>query len=265
VSKASVLIIDDEVDILTMLKFKFEKGGYTVATAENGLEGLAQLKHFSPDIIILDVNMPKMGGIEFYNEICIGGRPKFPVYVLTARANLEDLFKDLEVEGFMSKPFEIDDLFNDVERIILKNKGTAGQLPLAAVASKSILIAENDAENLKRIAMRFLDAGFQVSTAHNGASAIEKIGANLPDVAVIKWELGDMNGDAIALKFMKMEKTRSIRFILFTNHPPDDIKVMNESRKRSAVERIVESSQPGDLLEEVMDCLKRKAGENDYA
>jgi DNA-binding response OmpR family regulator len=265
VSKAAVLIIDDEVDLLTMLKYKFEKTGFTVQTAENGLDGLAKLKTFTPDIIILDVNMPKMGGIEFYNEICIVGRPRFPVYILTARANLENLFKDLEVEGFMSKPFEVDLLIGDIERILAKNKKAAAHLAGVAAAAKKVLIVDNDPGNLKRIADIFLEKGFQVSIAHDGASAVEMISVGRPDVAVIKWELRDIKGHEIALRTLKLERTHPIRFVLFTSHPPDDIKVMDESRKISCIDQIVESSQPTDIFDGVMECLNAKKGEGEDA
>ena len=106
--KKTILVIDDEVDLTHMLKFWLEREGYNAVTAGNGLEGLEKLRNLKPDLIILDVNMPKMGGIEFYHQICNGGgKPPFPIFVLTARANREEVFRDLAVDGFMSKPFEI--------------------------------------------------------------------------------------------------------------------------------------------------------------
>ena len=75
------------------------------------------------------MNMPQMGGMEFYQEICYGGsRPKYPVLVLTARANMEQLFKEINIDGFMVKPFEINDLFYEIETIIQKKSNAAVEL-----------------------------------------------------------------------------------------------------------------------------------------
>ena len=85
----TVLLIDDEVDLQQLVKITLKTKGYTIETANNGLEGLAKLENLKPDLIILDMNMPKMGGLEFYQKICAGGsHPKYPVLVLTARARI---------------------------------------------------------------------------------------------------------------------------------------------------------------------------------
>lgn len=118
-----ILLIDDEVDLLEMIKFQLEAKGFQVTTASNGQEGLERLKTLSPDLIILDMNMPKMGGIEFYKNICdANSKPRYPVLILTARANLEKIFEDLLVEGFMPKPFDIHELIAKVEAITQKQK-----------------------------------------------------------------------------------------------------------------------------------------------
>lgn len=116
--KKKILLIDDESDLVEMIKLQLETRGYEVVTAANGVEGQMKLLWMKPSLIILDMNMPRMGGLEFYNSILSPhGRTKYPVLVLTARANLEKTFKDIEVDGFLSKPFEIDVLLSEVDRI----------------------------------------------------------------------------------------------------------------------------------------------------
>ena len=117
----TILVIDDDIDLQQLVKIAIKTKGYTIETANNGLEALVKLETVTPDLIILDMNMPKMGGLEFYQRICDQtSRPKYPVLVLTARANMESLFKDFNVEGFMAKPFEIDELLNNVDTILKK-------------------------------------------------------------------------------------------------------------------------------------------------
>lgn len=115
----SILLIEDEEDLVATIKFRLKANGYAVVTANDGIEALRQLDRMTPDLIILDVNLPRMGGIEFYNKISTPyGHSKYPVLVLTARADLEKLFKDIEADGFIAKPFEVGELIKEVERII---------------------------------------------------------------------------------------------------------------------------------------------------
>ena len=64
-----ILLVDDEPDILEFLSYNLEKEGYEVHLAENGLEGLNKAKHILPDLIVLDIMMPIMDGIQACKEI----------------------------------------------------------------------------------------------------------------------------------------------------------------------------------------------------
>ena len=83
-----ILIIDDDAELLKMLKKYLEIKRYEIITAENGLEGLNKIK-LQPDIILLDVNMPNMDGI----EVCRRVRDKVscPIIFLTARVDEQDV------------------------------------------------------------------------------------------------------------------------------------------------------------------------------
>ena len=117
--KTILLIIDDEVDLLEITAYQLKAKGYEVITAQDGAEGLECLKTTDPALILLDMNMPKINGLEFYDKICDENKnPKYPVLFLSARANIDDLLKDLKVAGVMSKPFENDKLLQKIESII---------------------------------------------------------------------------------------------------------------------------------------------------
>ena len=120
-STKMILLIDDDIDLQQLTKITLKAKGYIVETANNGLEGLSKLEIIKPDLIILDMNMPKLGGLGFYQKICNGqDRPLYPVLVLTARTNLEQLLLQMNIDGFIAKPFEIDELLRHVDAIIKK-------------------------------------------------------------------------------------------------------------------------------------------------
>ena len=213
-----ILLIDDEVNLQQLMKITLKSKNYCVETAGNGLEGLAKLETVKPDLIILDMNMPKMGGLEFYQKICYGtDRPKYPVLVLTARANMEKLFKQLNIDGFMAKPFEIADLLREVEAIIHKKSDTALKVTSSGTREpRKICIVENNPEALNKIGSLFLAAGYMVNPAQNGTEGIERIAATVPDIALVNLGLVDISGDLVILKLKMMAKTQDVKYILYT-------------------------------------------------
>ena len=104
-----ILIIDDDTELLKMLKKFLEIKKYEIITAENGLEGLNKIK-LQPDIILLDVNMPNIDGI----EVCRRIRDKVacPILFLTARVDEQDVINGLSSGGddYILKPFSLKEL-----------------------------------------------------------------------------------------------------------------------------------------------------------
>lgn len=114
--QVNILIIDDEVDLAEMTAYQLKAKGFKVEVASNGQEGLNKLETFIPHLIILDLNMPVMGGLEFYERILDDHKkPKFPVLILTARAYLDNVLNGLNIEGYITKPFELEDLLKRVK------------------------------------------------------------------------------------------------------------------------------------------------------
>lgn len=104
-----ILIIDDDAELLKMLRRYFEIKKYEVITAQNGAEGLSRMK-LQPDLILLDVNMPNIDGI----EVCRRIRDKVtcPVLFLTAQADEQDVVNGLSSGGddYILKPFSLREL-----------------------------------------------------------------------------------------------------------------------------------------------------------
>lgn len=107
--KDRILVVDDELDIVTMLKDYFEYNGYDVLTAVSGLEAIKKAEK-QPDLILLDINMPGLDGM----EVCARIRQfvACPILFLTARIEDADKIKGFSVGGddYIVKPFSIDAL-----------------------------------------------------------------------------------------------------------------------------------------------------------
>jgi DNA-binding response OmpR family regulator len=114
-----ILIVEDEVGFAEFLRALLESRGYKVTTASNGDDALKKLKSGDPDLMILDMQMPGMGGIQVYTKICTRhGRSRFPVIVNTAMTELSGFFNDVMVDVFVTKPVNADRLLKHVERLL---------------------------------------------------------------------------------------------------------------------------------------------------
>jgi DNA-binding response OmpR family regulator len=243
-----ILIIDDERDLSQMVKYQFKARGFEAETAADGIEGMAKVYDYKPDLIILDINMPRMGGIEFYNNICKNGKPLYPVLVLTARANIQDLFRQFDIDGFMVKPFEIDELVSEAELIIKKKLRKDKTVPQPGL--RKICIVENDPKELTRISAPFLSADYMIDPAHSGTSGIERIRLDVPSVALVKLGLPDISGDMVILRLSQMSRTMDVKFILYAhrNHKHDKL-VLEKIREKTGVLKFIEYDNPEELLE----------------
>jgi len=258
--KSSILIIEDEVDLSDMLKFQLESKGYQVDVANNGIEGLEKLEKIKPNLILLDLNMPKMGGIEFYNQITDNeGNPKYPVLVLTARANMEQMFKDFNVDGFISKPFELDVLMEEIEVIIGNHTALEQKKRRSAEGSSSVMIIEDDEAKANGFKLVFSKVGYKVSIVKNGAEAIEKIKEEKAEIVLINMMLPGMSGDQVVLKLSRMPMLMRIDYIVYIKQGGlVSHSVLENYRKKSGNQIYVDTDDPRSLLETVKGILSRR-------
>jgi DNA-binding response OmpR family regulator len=216
-SKKKILLIDDDASLLLTLSdfLKFE--GYDVITADSGEKGLKKLAKLTPDLIILDMSMPGMGGVGFLKEISSqDGKPKYPVLVLTARANMAEFFANIDVDGFIAKPCDPDDLLMEVARIVfLRSGGEAKPHEQTIEGRKTVLIGEDDIAMNEEMVKTFAAAGYDTDGVFSGPEVVEKAIVLQPDIIVLKEMLANMNGDAVARMLMEMPKTRVIPIVLY--------------------------------------------------
>jgi two-component system KDP operon response regulator KdpE len=117
VKQFCILVVDDEVRILNFLKSKLKAAGYEVLTACNGREALEQVQTKEPDLIVLDVLMPKMGGFEMLKELRTFSR--VPVIILSAKGADVDKIKGLGLgaDDYLPKPFNPDELVARIQAV----------------------------------------------------------------------------------------------------------------------------------------------------
>ena len=104
---------------------RLSKSGYDVVCAHHGKDALDKLKLKRPDVIISDVMMPVMDGVDLYQEIKKNPETKnIPVIIITVKDKLEKSFSAVGADAFIAKPFEMDELLDKIKKC-LERKGNA--------------------------------------------------------------------------------------------------------------------------------------------
>ena len=116
-----ILLVDDEPDIIEILQFVLEGEGYTCITASDGEEGLNKAREMAPDLIILDVMMPKINGYKISRLLKYDNKYKnIPIMMLTARSQEEDkaIGEETGADEYITKPFQVEEVVKKVKHYL---------------------------------------------------------------------------------------------------------------------------------------------------
>jgi DNA-binding response OmpR family regulator len=122
-SKKRILVVDDEVDLVETVRFSLELEGYDVLIAYNGEEALNQARKENPDLILLDLMLPKLDGYKVCRLLKFDERYKhIPILMLTAKTQEKDKATGMETGAneYIAKPFEMDELMKKVKGYLNK-------------------------------------------------------------------------------------------------------------------------------------------------
>ncbi len=114
--RKAVLVVEDDLDLLGMVRLVLEGAGYRVVTAGEGREALQEIAHEMPGLVLLDMKMPGMDGWEFARIFRARYDRQAPIVVLTAAEDARRRAEEIGAEDYLGKPFEIDDLLAKVAR-----------------------------------------------------------------------------------------------------------------------------------------------------
>ncbi|NET58763.1 MAG: response regulator, partial [Symploca sp. SIO2E6] len=207
-SQKTILIVDDDVHIRTLLRQQLESQNYEIREAKNGLEAIYLAKKTRPDLIVMDVMMPQMNG--FDAAAVLKNEPQtrdIPIIILSI---LEDKQRGycLGVDRYLSKPIQTESLLTEV-----------GLLLSQKTSSKKVLVVDEDIATVRTFAKALQAKGYSVVEAVTGKQLKEKALAVKPDLIIANvdfWQQSD------AVKTLRFEPgMENVLFILLageTNH-----------------------------------------------
>ncbi len=254
-SKGMILLVDDDPAILLSVGDQLQFEGYEVVKAESAEQALERLKKLKPDLIILDISMPGIGGMAFLKQISqVAGTMKYPVLVFTARAELDQFFAHTGVNGFLSKTTDPETLLKEIDHIMAKRNTPGSALAAGAAASgrrMRVMIAEDDARECEHLVNYFTRYGYEANGVSNSYAVIETAVTHSPDVILLKYIMPHVNGPAIAAMLGSMPSTQKIRVVLY-----DGSGVHDGAATYTNVRSFVGSADDDALLKAVENTLK---------
>jgi len=143
--KSKILIVEDEPAMVAGLRDNFEYEGYEVISAGDGVTGLERALKDSPDLVVLDVMMPRMSGLDVCKQLK-AQRPAVPIIMLTARGQEIDKVVGLELgaDDYVTKPFSVRELMARVKAVLRRASTTAPLLETYRFSDVEVNVRSNE-------------------------------------------------------------------------------------------------------------------------
>ena len=233
-----ILIVEDDVPTQFLFKALLTRYGHTVEIAQSGAEGIARLRDGDYALVILDLMMPGVSGLEVIDALRASGR-SIPVIVCTAAGPI--VTKGLDesvVRSIIRKPFEIDELTATV----------AALLPVAAPATappSRILLIDDDS-NARYVMRAFLGDELDVSEAETGDGAVDLIRKSRPDIVFLDLMLPGVSGEEVLRRLHETVETHDLPVVIVTSRK------LGEEERASLLRHATAVIYKGDLSRETL-------------
>jgi DNA-binding response OmpR family regulator len=261
-NQQKILIIEDEKTLLEAIAKKLEMENYIVDTALDGEEGLEKIKNNKPDLILLDILMPKVDGFEVLENLNKDPElSKIPVIIISNSGQPVEIERAmaLGVKDYLIKAeFDPQEVIIKIKNILgrsLKEENGNGQNKQGS--TKNILIIEDDQLLRSLCSKKLAMEGFDVDTAIDAQQGLEKIKNNKPDLILLDLVLPGMSGFEI-LKIVKANPDQKIAatpvIILSNLGQESDIK---KGKELGAADYLIKATTTTD---EIVDKIKNILG-----
>ena len=252
--KVKVLIAEDEVDTAKLIQTFVEARGFSTAVAYNGLEALEKVEQDIPDLILLDLKMPKMDGFEVINRLKKDSKTdKIPIIVITSYdvPGTREKCYLLGANEFLTKPISEEKLIEEI----------MGQLrKIEMIQEKKRVLVADDEEDISLLVKSTLESEeFIVDMVGDGEIAIQRIQENVPDLLILDVSMPKMDGYEVCRRLKKDVTLSHLPIIMLTakGDTADKVKGMD----KGVDDYITKPFDPEEMLARVRMVIKRTSRE----
>lgn len=242
----SVLVIDDDPVVQDLMQSFLSKEGYRVTVASGGEEGLSKARELKPDVITLDVAMPRMDGWTVLSALKADAAvADIPVIMLTM-VDDKNMGFALGAADYMTKPINRERL----AAVLAKYSPLRGQHP--------VLVVEDDPDTRTILKSTLEKDGWSVQVAENGRVALEQARGGLPGLVLLDLMMPEMDGFTFLEELRRWPEARNIPVIVLT---AKDLTAEDRRRLNGYVELVVQKGSSTEaLLAEVRELVARSIG-----
>ncbi len=225
---AKILVIDDDTKIRGLISGILERAGHTILEAVNGLEGLSVAAGEHPDLVICDLMMPVMGGLETIRVMRKDkGLSDLPVIVITCNSDKQTItdILDLGISYFFAKPIDFAKLKNKVQEVLNSGQSSKNEEPSSLQVDEYVkrpkgeqlvVICESNKNMIEKL-VEALESDYKLMTVADGASCLNAIFQNRPDVVLIEFESAVLSASEVTAKVKNTPALSEIRVITFVD------------------------------------------------
>jgi len=219
-STATILVIEDNALNLKLVRSLLILGGYQVLEAEDAEKGIELASHHLPDLILMDIQLPGMDGLEATRILKTREETQsIPVVALTAYAMTGDEIKAREAgcSGYITKPLNTRTFLETLKKYLNQYPAANAPVPRGADRRKSrILIVDDDPLNVKLLSAKLPADQFEPLPAFNGEEALHRTIEDNPDLILLDIMMPDMDGYEVSHRLKTNPATEGIPIILVT-------------------------------------------------
>lgn len=224
--KRTILVVDDEENIRNLIRQELEGEGFEVVEAADGEEAVSKAREIKPDLIILDILMPRLSGYDVTSILKNDeDTANIPILILSIVEDKEKGFR-LGASEYLSKPIDFKQLLSSVSDLI----GSSDPSQKHAQQRK-ILVIDPDASVIESIADTLQAKGYEVVAAYNGIEGVKKATEILPDLIIVDDFISRDNNYEL-LKALKFKGAEKETIIIITGGP--DAKSQHEAEGMKA-------------------------------
>jgi len=244
-SKPRILIVDDNLSQCKTMTFILERKGYSVTTAGDGIEAISLVEKSPFDIILMDIKMPIMNGVQAYKQIK-KLRPGARVIMMTAYA-VEDLVEEALQEGaygIIYKPLDIDKVLDIIDKAFQEKQGAL------------ILVVDDDPSTCATLKNIMIKKNYRVGTANSGEEAIAAANEKTFDIIFIDMKLPTLNGLETYLAIKKINP-RAVA-VMMTAYRQEMSTLVDEAIRNNAYSCLYKPFNMSDMLDLIAEIIERK-------
>ncbi|MDH5173656.1 MAG: response regulator [Elusimicrobiota bacterium] len=248
-----ILVVDDRGEDRETLRDILVDRNYRAFVAKNGYEAIDIVRKSDFDIILLDIRMPGMDGMEVL-EVVKEIKPDIGVVMMTGYSSEGLAGKSLKKGAYtcLYKPFlDMEKLLRVIEEVQAQKKGVG-----SSWQREKVLLVDGETAHKEAISNILAEEGYKIITVTNGSEALKRVEEIFFNVALIDLELSDMSGLELATKLKEMSKKTCV--IMMSRFSALDLETLEQSTREAIFDYLIEPIDPAQLKRLIKESLREQ-------